>query len=287
MKRLAGIILVLAAGCSTSVTTPDNEPETSKTKRQVEPVDKTLDLEKSAPEDVTETAVDALTEPAEPSYRNIIKGIIGSHRKQMQTCYNRRLAEMPYLAGRLKIRWGVTEEGNVVGVTKQEDLINDSELFDCVADVIRTMKFPPPKSGGIVMVNYPLNFTKGEIVCASNEKKVIEGAEFNGTVFVHASDGCTVTIRSSVIKSKETAFIVRGSAKVTLEYVTVSAPRAIHSDGDTQVRILKSNISGSVDLRGNTFFETTASVFDMKISTQDNASVIDGGQNTFSESVVD
>jgi hypothetical protein len=78
---------------------------------------------------------------------------------EFRTCYQEQLVVDPGLRGRLVVDFTISPEGEVTSV-KASGLGEPVE--GCVANVIRAIRFPKPKSGGQVQVHYPLVFEPPE-----------------------------------------------------------------------------------------------------------------------------
>ena len=77
---------------------------------------------------------------------------------EIRQCYVNELAKDPKLAGRIVINFVISASGNVSSAKVQRTTMGSAEVENCVAGVIKKIKFPAPKGGGIVIVNYPFVF---------------------------------------------------------------------------------------------------------------------------------
>ncbi|MBW1880044.1 MAG: energy transducer TonB, partial [Deltaproteobacteria bacterium] len=91
--------------------------------------------------------------------RAVIERVIRSHVSGIRACYERVLADIPGLEGRVVIRFVIGADGNVTAAAVEESTLNNSAVEACVVAQFRRMKFPEPEGGGVVVVNYPLVFT--------------------------------------------------------------------------------------------------------------------------------
>jgi hypothetical protein len=78
--------------------------------------------------------------------------------QKIQYCYEQQLLNKPRLAGTVQARFTIGDDGKVVSSTASGV---DAAVASCVADLIRNIEFPKPKTGGVVQVNYPLMFHLG------------------------------------------------------------------------------------------------------------------------------
>jgi outer membrane biosynthesis protein TonB len=83
--------------------------------------------------------------------------INGQPRKQVQTCYERRLKDDNLLQGSMKVLLTIGTSGNVRAVSVDGSL-DDPTVFACVRRVAKTWRFPEPK-GGCVRVAVPFQMT--------------------------------------------------------------------------------------------------------------------------------
>lgn len=79
----------------------------------------------------------------------------------LQRCYERRLAAVPSLGGRIVIHWTIMLDGHVPEQCITEDTVGDPELVDCVNELVRSEPFPAPH-GAAVDVSFPFVFGASE-----------------------------------------------------------------------------------------------------------------------------
>ena len=80
----------------------------------------------------------------ENSVRKVVKRYAG----QLKYCYERRLKEVPSLAGRVEVGWYVAG-GAVEGLTIVLNTTRDDELGDCIKNKIRRWQFPEDVEGDV------------------------------------------------------------------------------------------------------------------------------------------
>jgi len=85
----------------------------------------------------------------------IIRRVIRSHRDQIKYCYSKELTRNPNLAGKVSVKFTISPKGYVTQATVSQTSLHNSSVESCIVQKIRTWKFPEPKGGGIVIVNYP------------------------------------------------------------------------------------------------------------------------------------
>ncbi|HOX46366.1 MAG TPA: AgmX/PglI C-terminal domain-containing protein [Myxococcota bacterium] len=88
----------------------------------------------------------------------IIRRVIQSHRDQIKYCYSQELTRNPNLNGKVSIKFTISEKGYVTQATVAGTTMNNASVERCLCQKILTWKFPEPKGGGIVIVNYPFIF---------------------------------------------------------------------------------------------------------------------------------
>ncbi len=85
-----------------------------------------------------------------------IHAAILARRKDVKACYLRREATRPGLAGKVTAKLSVGADGRV---TEASATGMDAEVARCIADVLRTVTFPPPE-GGQATITFPFVFSK-------------------------------------------------------------------------------------------------------------------------------
>jgi outer membrane biosynthesis protein TonB len=87
-----------------------------------------------------------------------IRSVInGPPRKQVQTCYERRLKDNNLLQGSMQVLLTIGGSGRVRAVSVEGSL-NDRQVYSCVKRVAKTWKFPKPQ-GGCVRTAVPFQMT--------------------------------------------------------------------------------------------------------------------------------
>ncbi len=88
----------------------------------------------------------------------VIKKVIDENKAQIRYCYELELQRNQSLEGRVAMKWVIAATGSVATVKVKESTINNPNVENCIANKIKTWRFPPPAGGGIVEVNYPFIF---------------------------------------------------------------------------------------------------------------------------------
>lgn len=99
--------------------------------------------------------------------RTIIKGsldkaeiarVIRQNLNRFKFCYEKELNANPNLAGKIAIYFTIAPTGTVPQASVRETSMNNKTVEDCTVKVMKSLKFPKPKGGGIVVVTYPFVF---------------------------------------------------------------------------------------------------------------------------------
>ena len=85
----------------------------------------------------------------------VIQRIVRSNFGRFRACYEKGLIKDPSLAGRVKMRFVISREGDVSSASGGGDM--SATVTQCVIHAFRALKFPKPE-GGIVTVSYPIKF---------------------------------------------------------------------------------------------------------------------------------
>jgi Ca-activated chloride channel family protein len=88
----------------------------------------------------------------------VIRRAIRMHTNELRAAYERQLMLRPDLAGRVVVRFMITDDGTVTAVSIAESDIDSPEVDQGVADVFRRMVFPSLPDGGTTIVTYPIVF---------------------------------------------------------------------------------------------------------------------------------
>ena len=114
------------------------------------------ELEKGADRNPTvEQQKEVVTGSLDPA---IIRRIVREHAGQVRYCYERELPRTPGLTGKIVMKWTINHEGHVVAVAVTDTSLKNAAVESCLSGRVATWKFPKPKGGGVVVVNYPFVF---------------------------------------------------------------------------------------------------------------------------------
>ncbi len=93
--------------------------------------------------------------------KDIIRGIMRRERTKIRFCYERQLMKTPKLQGKIVISFVIDRTGKVKQAQVAKSTLANPPMEKCLLQVIKRMKFPAPKGGGVVKVNYPYHFNNG------------------------------------------------------------------------------------------------------------------------------
>ncbi|MCP4503841.1 MAG: AgmX/PglI C-terminal domain-containing protein [Deltaproteobacteria bacterium] len=90
--------------------------------------------------------------------REEIQSVIKKRLFEITFCYNKALAKDPRLAGKLVAAFRISPSGFVDKAEVRDVSFGSVQAKQCVESIVYDSKFPPPKGGGDVFVNYPFVF---------------------------------------------------------------------------------------------------------------------------------
>jgi outer membrane biosynthesis protein TonB len=88
-----------------------------------------------------------------------IERVVRQHRNEIKFCYEQELQKNPKLAGSIKIKFTISGTGSVMSALVADTSMKSPAVERCMTGKIQRWAFPEPKGGGIVIVNYPFNFS--------------------------------------------------------------------------------------------------------------------------------
>jgi TonB family protein len=87
-----------------------------------------------------------------------IGAVIRRNLPRFKYCYEKRLDDHWTLSGKVVVSFAIAPSGSVTTASVAETSMNDLEVEACVVKVMRSLKFPKPRNGGVVVVTYPFVF---------------------------------------------------------------------------------------------------------------------------------
>lgn len=89
--------------------------------------------------------------------RGEVQRVLSRAMSRFRFCYERQLTTTPTLEGKLATFFTIGGTGDVVQASVVEGM--DDSVDRCVLQVLRSLRFPAPKGGGVVTVTYPFVFS--------------------------------------------------------------------------------------------------------------------------------
>ena len=93
--------------------------------------------------------------------KRIIQKVVRQHSGELRACYEKELNKIKGLNGRVVLYWLISPQGAVTKALVKESTIKNKNVENCVANSVKYWRFPAPKGGGIVAIEYPFVFEAG------------------------------------------------------------------------------------------------------------------------------
>ncbi len=90
--------------------------------------------------------------------KRIIQKVVRQHSGELRNCYEKEVAKVKGLNGRIVAVWLISPQGAVTKALVKESTIKNKNVENCVINSIKFWRFPQPKGGGIVQIEYPFVF---------------------------------------------------------------------------------------------------------------------------------
>ncbi len=87
-----------------------------------------------------------------------VQAVIRANLNQIRHCYEQLLQRSPNANGKIKVAFTIGADGRVASSNIQSDTIGDAVMAGCVSGHVSRWKFPNPRGGVSVNVNYPFVF---------------------------------------------------------------------------------------------------------------------------------
>jgi TonB family protein len=91
----------------------------------------------------------------------LVDEVIKRNLAQIRYCYQRQLPKDRTLAGKIAIKFVISNDGTVSSARVKSSSLDNAQVEQCVVGRFLRMDFPQPKGGGIVTVSYPFMFSPG------------------------------------------------------------------------------------------------------------------------------
>lgn len=92
--------------------------------------------------------------------KEIIRRVVRRHRREISYCYEKELQKDKTLQGQVTVKFTISGTGSVIAAVVSATTMKNRTVESCITDKVRRWVFPEPKGGGIVVVNYPFNFSR-------------------------------------------------------------------------------------------------------------------------------
>ncbi|PRP96940.1 DUF2330 domain-containing protein [Enhygromyxa salina] len=92
-----------------------------------------------------------------PLDKQIIQRVVRAHMNEVEFCYTAGLAKQPKLAGRVNVEFVIDGAGSVASSRVAKTTLADASVGTCIAQAVKRWKFPMPRGGSLVTVNYPFD----------------------------------------------------------------------------------------------------------------------------------
>jgi outer membrane biosynthesis protein TonB len=93
--------------------------------------------------------------------KDIIRRIVRAHINEVRSCYNQGLTKDPKLAGRVEIKFVIGSTGHVTRSKVTGSTLDEAGVSSCMAKAVKLWRFPKPRGGGKVVVDYPFTLSPG------------------------------------------------------------------------------------------------------------------------------
>lgn len=118
----------------------------------------------AGPEGADDTRAGSSDEGAPPKGslpRSVILRVVTENTSELVACYEAELRRDPTLAGQVNVRFRIANSGDVDSVSVSRSTLDNPIVESCIVANIARWRFPEPEGDGIVVVNYPTNFSRG------------------------------------------------------------------------------------------------------------------------------
>jgi hypothetical protein len=84
-----------------------------------------------------------------------IDSVVSANQHRIKDCFQRGLQTDPDISGWVQVKMVIGTTGTVTKSEVQNTTLNHAETEACMLDVVKSLQFPEPEGGGIVIVTYP------------------------------------------------------------------------------------------------------------------------------------
>jgi TonB family protein len=90
--------------------------------------------------------------------QNQIRSVVRRQIRSIRRVYETQLKRNPNLRGMLRVRFTIGPTGRVIAVSLPRSTLKNPQLERGIASVVKRWRFPAPKGGGVIHVEYPFVF---------------------------------------------------------------------------------------------------------------------------------
>ncbi len=91
--------------------------------------------------------------------KRIIQKVVRQHTGELRACYEKELGKNKGLSGQITASWIITAQGSVSKTKIKESTMKNKDVEKCIVNAIGYWRFPMPKGGGEVLVEFPFEFS--------------------------------------------------------------------------------------------------------------------------------
>ena len=93
--------------------------------------------------------------------KRVIQKVVRNHFGELRACYERELAKVKGLTGKVQVTWLVSADGNVANAFVSETTLKNKTVETCITNAIKRWRFPKPAGGAACKVTYPFALESG------------------------------------------------------------------------------------------------------------------------------
>jgi hypothetical protein len=86
----------------------------------------------------------------------VVERVMSFYTPGLSSCYQEELHKSPKLSGEMAVSFVIAPDGSVARASSKHSTVESPVLEECLKKRLLRMRFPSPKDGGSVEVNYPL-----------------------------------------------------------------------------------------------------------------------------------
>ena len=91
---------------------------------------------------------------------DVVRKYVGQQMAKIRWCYQKAFEKNPNLDGELTVSFVVSPTGSVMSAKVVSSTLDDDDLEGCIENKVLTWRFPAPKGGGVVKINYQFALLK-------------------------------------------------------------------------------------------------------------------------------